>query len=175
MSVDGFIAGPDGEMDWMVWNWDDRLKDYVGKITDTVDCIILGRKLAEGFIPYWSSHPEEEGAEMINSLPKIVFSKTLKQPAWENTKLATGDLVEEITRLKNLPGKDIIVYGGAGFVGNLIKHSLIDEFHFLVNPTILGNGMAIFNNAALTNLQLKNAIGFECGISALNYELKQND
>lgn len=174
MSVDGFIAGPNGEMDWMEWNWDDQLKDYVRQLTDSVDCIILGRKLAEGFIPYWSSHPEEEGAENINKLPKVVFTKTLKQSKWKNTTLATGNLITEINKLKNQNGSDMIVYGGADFVANLIKNKLVDEFHFLVNPTILGNGMTIFKNMELSNLQLNKVIGFECGISVLNYELKQD-
>ncbi len=174
MSVDGFIVGPNGEMDWMVWNWDDQLKDYVKHLTDTVDCIILGRKLAENFIPYWSTHPEEEGAEIINKLAKIVFSRTLKQSKWENTIVATGDLVDEVNKLKKQDGEDIIVYGGADFVANLIKHKLIDEFHFFVNPILLGNGKTIFKDLTLSNLQLKNTIGFECGISVLNYKLKQD-
>lgn len=175
MSVDGFIAGPNGEMDWMVWNWDTQLKDYAGQLTDSVDCIILGRKLAEGFIPYWSSNPQEEGAETINKLPKVVFTNTLKQSIWENTTLATGDLVEEITKLKKQVGKDIIVYGGADFVASLIEHQLIDEFHFFVNPVILGKGRIIFNAQAQSNLTLIKAIGFECGISVLNYRLKQDN
>ncbi|MGV8093202.1 MAG: dihydrofolate reductase family protein [Mangrovibacterium sp.] len=87
--------------------------------------------------------------------------------------IATGDLVDEIGRLKNQNGKDIIVYGGADFVANLIKNKLIDEFHFLVNPTLLGSGMTIFKNLTQSDLQLKNTIGFECGISILNYELRQ--
>jgi dihydrofolate reductase len=174
MSVDGFIAGLNDEMDWMQWNWDDQLKAYVRLLTDTVDCIILGRKLAEGFIPYWATHPEEEGAENLNKFPKIVFTRTLKQSEWENTTLATGNLVDEITKLKKQDGKDIIIYGGADFVASLIQHKLIDEFHFLVNPTLLGKGKTIFKNITHTDLQLKKAIGFECGISVLNYELKQN-
>ena len=79
-----------------------------------------------------------------------------------------------ITKLKKQDGKDIIVYGGADFVASLIQYKLIDEFHFLVNPTLLGNGKTIFKNITHSDLQLKKAIGFECGISVLNYELKQN-
>jgi dihydrofolate reductase len=70
MSVDGVIAGPNDEMDWMQWNWDENIKDYIKQVRDTVDCIILGRVLAENFIPYWSTHPEEEGAEILNRLLK---------------------------------------------------------------------------------------------------------
>jgi dihydrofolate reductase len=85
-----------------------------------------------------------------------------------------GNIVDEIANLKMQDGKDIIVYGGADFVANLIQHKLIDEFHFLVNPTLLINGKTIFKNVLHSDLLLKKAIGFECGISILNYELKQN-
>ena len=70
MSIDGYIAGPKGEMDWMVWDWDDELKQYVKAITDPVNCIVLGRKLAQGFIPHWAAHPELEGADKINNSKK---------------------------------------------------------------------------------------------------------
>ncbi|MES2893193.1 MAG: dihydrofolate reductase family protein [Bacteroidota bacterium] len=173
LSVDGFIAGPNGEMDWMIFDWDEPLKQYVTALTETVDCILLGRKLAESFIPYWASHPGEEGAENINQTPKIVFSKTLTESPWVNTKLATGDLVAEVTQLKNETGKDIIVYGGANFISELIKYKLIDEFYLLVNPTLIGNGMAIFHDIPSTqHLELKDTTGFQCGITVIHYELK---
>lgn len=175
MSVDGFIAGPNGEMDWMVWDWDEALKDYIRVITEPVDCIILGRKLAEGFIPYWATHPQEEGAEKINNTQKIVFSTTLDKSKWDNTILAKGDLAEEITQLKQQQGKDIIAYGGANFVSALIKLELIDEFHLLINPTAIGNGMAIFNALnSKQNLTLVKSIAFDCGIVLLNYKLNKS-
>ena len=84
MSLDGYIAGINGEMDWMEWNWDDELKNYVKEITEPVDCIVLGRKLAQGFIPYWASNPEQEGADKMNNTPKVVFTKTLDKSEWDN-------------------------------------------------------------------------------------------
>ena len=107
MTMDGFIAGHDGEMDWTTINWDDELKNYVTGITEPVDCIVLGRKLAQGFIPHWASNPEE-GAEKINNSRKVVFTKTLNKSEWDNTVLAKGDLVDEVTKLKKQDGKDII-------------------------------------------------------------------
>jgi dihydrofolate reductase len=118
--------------------------------------------------------PEEEGAEKLNRLPKIVFTKTLKHSEWANTTLATGNLVYEITKLKKQDGNDIIVYGGADFVASLIQYKPIEEFHFLVNPTLLENGKTIFKNIIHSDLLLKKTIGFECRISVLNYEHKQN-
>ena len=91
MTVDGYIAGPNGEMDFMVWNWDDALKQYVKDITEPVDCIILGRKLAEGFIPYWATvaaNPDDPGftaGKKFTNNPKVVFTKTLDKSEWDNT------------------------------------------------------------------------------------------
>lgn len=106
MSVDGYIAGPNGEMDWMMWDWDKELKNYVKEMTAPVDCIIPIRKPAQGFIPYWASNPEQEGADKMNNLKKVVFTKTLDKSdpiaiGWTNALLAKGELVEEITTLKN--------------------------------------------------------------------------
>lgn len=170
MSMDGFIAGPNGEMDWMVWDWDAGLKAYVSALTEPVDCILLGRKLAQGFIPYWASHPEEEGAEKLNSTPKVVFTHTLTAAEWEHTTLATGDLVEEVTRLKQLPGQDMIAYGGATFVSALIRHNLIDDYHLLINPVAVGKGRTIFGEVEGTpSLRLVDAHAFACGIVAVRY------
>lgn len=174
MSVDGYIAGPNGEMDWLVRDWDDELKKYVGKITEPIDCIVLGRKLAQGFIPHWASHPEQEGADKFNSTKKIVFTKTLDKSEWDNTILAKGDLVDEISKLKKQEGKDIIAYGGATFVSALIKQGLIDEFHLFINPTALGNGMTIFKElGAKQDLTLLKSTSFDCGIVVLNFEPKR--
>lgn len=174
MTVDGFIAGPNGEMEWTAVDWDKELKKYVGKITEPIDCIILGRKLAQGFIPHWASHPEEEGADKFNSTKKVVFTKTLEKSEWNNTVLAKGDLVDEITKLKRQKGNDIIAYGGATFVSALIKHGLIDEFHLFINPTAIGKGMPIFKDLdSEQNLILVKSTSFDCGIVVLNYEPKR--
>lgn len=174
LTVDGYVAGSNGEMDWVTFNWDDQLKNYVNEITEPVDCIVLGRKLAQGFIPHWASNPETEGAGKINSAKKVVFTKTLDQSEWDNTVLANGDLTEEITHLKNQNGGDIIAYGGATFVAALIKQGLIDEFHLFVNPTAIGNGLPIFNELAHNQpLILVKSVAFDCGIVVLHYEPNQ--
>lgn len=173
MSADGFIAGVNGEMDWLTFNWDDDLKNYVNQITEPVDCIILGRKLAQGFIPHWAAHPELEGVDKINHTAKVVFTKTLDKSEWPNTVLASGELSDEINQLKSQAGQDIIVYGGATFVSGLIKAGLIDEFHLFVNPVALSSGMAIFQMLAdRQKLELKKSIAFPCGIVLLCYEAK---
>ena len=180
MTIDGYIAGPNGEMDFMAWNWDDELKRYVDTITEPVDCIVLGRKLAEGFIPYWATvaanpnDPEFAASKKFTDTRKVVFTKTLDESEWDNTVLAKGDLVDEITRLKKQDGKDMIAYGGATFVSALIKHGLIDEFHLFVNPTAIGKGKAIFKELdGKQDLTLVKATGFDCGIVVLHYEPKR--
>lgn len=99
ISIDGFISGPNGEMDWLEWNWDDKLKEYVADLTEPVDCIILGRKLAEGFIPHWANvaiNPDDQeftAGKKFTDTRKVVFTKTLEKSEWDNTVLAKGDLV----------------------------------------------------------------------------------
>ncbi len=176
MSIDGFIAGPKGEMDWLVWDWDDDLKKYVDEITEPVDCIVLGRILAQGFIPYWAKvaanpdAPEFSAGEKYTNTHKVVFTRTLGTSEWGNTVLAKGDLVDEINQLKKQKGKDIIVYGGGTFVSSLIKHGLIDEFHLFISPTAIGNGMAIFNTLdGNQKMALESSTAFPCGIVVNKY------
>lgn len=147
MTVDGFVAGPQGEMDWMVFDWDNSLKSYVAGIMQSVDCIVMGRKLAQGFIPHWAARPESEPDEAIdfmNNTPRVVFSRTLAECPWANTTLPKGDMAAEIRRLKAQPGGDIITYGGAGFAASLVKHNLVDEYHLFINPIAIGSGLRIF-------------------------------
>ena len=176
ITVDGYIAGLNGEMDWLIFDWDNELKHYVREITEQVDCIVLGRKLAQGFIPHWAAIPKGEDAWSIDKMKntkKVVFTKTLEKSEWENTVLAKGELVDEITKLKKQEGKDIIAYGGASFVSALIKEGLIDEFHLFINPTAIGKGLSIFNKLEVNqNLILIKSTSFDCGIVVLRYEPK---
>ncbi len=179
MSIDGYVAGPNGEMDFMTWEWDDELKNYVTDLTDTIDTILLGRKMAGGFIEHWTNvtaHPESPEytfAKKMVDYPKVVFSKTLTESTWNNTSLATGDLTEEVNRLKNSEGKDMIVYGGASFNASLVKEGLIDDLHLFINPAAVGDGLSIFKEiGANKKYKLAKAIPFECGIVVLHYQPK---
>lgn len=176
ISVDGFIAGKNGEMDWMVWDWDEQLKEYVSNLTKHVDTILLGRKLAEGFIPSWTSMLEKpetanDFAKAMVETPKVVFTKTMEKSNWPFTELAKGDLTAEVSKIKANAGKDMIVYGGGTFVSSLIKAGLIDDYFLFVNPVALGDGMPIFNKIKANHkLVLKALKSFECGIVVLHYQ-----
>ena len=181
MTIDGFIAGPNGEMDWMVWDWDDKLKQFVGELTESVDCIVLGRKLAEGFVPHWAGiaadpdNPEYEAGRKFTDTPKVVFTRSLENSNWDSTVLAKGDLSAEISNLKKQDGKDIIAYGGANFVSSLVREGLIDEYYLFVNPAAIGRGLAIFQELDnLQDLTLVKSASYECGIVVLNYKQKSN-
>jgi dihydrofolate reductase len=178
VSVDGFVAGLNGSVDWVNQVRDDELMRSVNELHEGVDCIIMGRNMAAGFITGWTAtlaNPKTADAlarKMVET-PKIVFSKTLEKMEWENTKLKKGDSFQEISQLKKQPGGDMIVFGGASFVSSLIKQGLIDEYNFLVNPIALGEGMTIFNGLEdKLKLQLVKTKGFECGVVLLRYAPK---
>jgi dihydrofolate reductase len=180
MSIDGCIAGPNNEMDWLVW--DDNDIKYLNEITESVDTIIMGRKMVDEFIPYWTevmNKPDDPWyafAKKMIETPKVVFTKTLDKSDWPNTDIATGDFRDEITKLKNLDGGDIIVYGGASFDSSLIRgKKLIDEFYLFVNPIVMGSGKTIFRDLKeIKKLTLIDSKVFDCGLVLLHYEVKKN-
>ena len=149
ITITGFAPGPKGQHDWMIWNPDDEFLEFINSHFDSSDTLLLGRKLANGFIEHWENaaitNPDHPFAKKIVDIPKVVFTKTLDESIWNNTVLAKGNLTEEIADLKKQNGKDIAVVGGAGFVSSLIKEGLIDEYHLIVNPTAMASGMTIFN------------------------------
>jgi dihydrofolate reductase len=179
ISVDGCIAGPNNEMDWLIS--DDEIMKYIDDIAESVDTIIMGRKMVDGFISHWSSRMNNSDdhwnafAKKMIAIPKIVFTKTLTKSNWINTEIAKGDLKDEITKLKYQKGKDILVYGGASFDSSLIKEKLIDEFYLLVVPIVFGNGKTIFKELKeIQKLILIESRVFDCGVVLLHYEVKKN-
>lgn len=182
MSIDGFVGRVSGELDWITWNWGDDIKKYVNELHDSVDTILLGRKMTDGFISHWLSVVDKkdesskelkenyEFAKRMIDIPKVVFTKTIKKHNWVNTSLANGDLTEEIKNLKEKSGKDIIVYGGAGFVSSLVKENLIDEYNFFINPAVIGKGSEIFSHLKdVRTLKIVDSRAFDCGIVVNKY------
>jgi dihydrofolate reductase len=179
ITLDGFVAGPTGELDWMNSNMemeDDKLLQYINFLIDSSDTILMGRKMTDEFVNYWTNvvknpkSPEYPFAKKMVDTPKVVFTRTLDESRWPNTVLAKGDIIEEVNKLKKRPGKDLLVYGGAGFVSSLIKHDLIDEYHFFVNPVAISKGMTIFSELGhYFKLKQIDATPYECGVTVHNY------
>ena len=171
VTVDGFVAGPEGQLDWMTFDMDDKLLSFINQLTDTSDTILMGRKMTEGFVTYWESvkpdSPEYEFAQKMVTIPKVVFSKTVKQIDGRNVRVENGPLVAAVNRLKNQPGKDLVVYGGATFVSSLIESRLIDELNLFVNPVAIGKGLRIF--AERTPLKLAESVAYRSGIVVNTY------
>jgi len=173
ITADGYVAGPEGQLDWMTFDMDPGLLAFINQLTDTSDTILLGRKMTEGFIKYWEhavtqkDSPEYDFAQKMVGLPKVVFSKTLERVEGKNVRVENGDLVDAVKQLKGRPGKDIVVYGGATFVSSLIENGLIDEMNLFVNPVAIGSGMRIFK--AKTPLKLAASTAYACGIVVNGY------
>jgi dihydrofolate reductase len=139
--------------------------------------------MVDGFILYWTEvankpdEPMNALAKKMIEIPKVVFTKTINKSRWINTDIATGDLKDEITKLKSQErgGGDIIVYGSISFDSSLIKEKLIDEFYLFVNPVAIGNGKTIFKDLEeIQPFTLIESIGFDCGLVLLHYEVKEN-
>jgi len=183
ISLDGYISPTQNTGNWLVWawgpewTWDEKLRTYFKALHTTIDTVLLSRKMAEeGFIHHWAAVAEKSGdpqypfAKNITEASKVVFTKTLKKSDWRNTTLAKGDLVAEVNKLKALPGKDMIVYGGASFLSALIAANLIDEYLLFVNPVVLGKGLAIFHERH--DLVLVDSQPYACGVTVMHYKAK---
>lgn len=176
ISVDGFVAGPNGEEEWVVRASDEKLWQLINDLPDSSDTLLLGRKMAEAFIPHFEEFgpqsPKISFAQKMVNIPKVIFTKTLDKPFGKNTSLAKGDLAEEIAKLKNQDGNDILVYGGAGFVSSLIAGGHIDEFFLFVNPVMINKGMRIFELLdKRQKLSLISATPYQCGVTVLHYKM----
>ncbi|MGC3943256.1 MAG: dihydrofolate reductase family protein [Chryseolinea sp.] len=175
MSLDGYVARPNGAGDWIwIGKQDPTILDHVIQLADTCDTILLGRKMTREFVDHWEKaydNPPDNGehplAKRMVEMRKIVFSHTEKSIKGRNVEVENGDLVEAVTKLKKQPGKDIIVYGGASFVSSLISNNLIDEFYLYRRPIAIGSGMPIFKEQRL--LELENTITFKNGAMLHKY------
>ncbi len=175
ISVDGYVAGPNGEEEWQIAP-DAALWNLIDELPDSADTLLLGRKMAKDFIPHFENfdpaHPKFAFAQKMVNLKKIIFTTTLEEPFGKNTTLAKGKLAYEIAKLKNEPGKDILVYGGAGLVSSLIAGGHIDEFYLIVVPIITNRGMRIFDlPGQRQQLTLISTTPYNSGVVVLHYKL----
>ena len=173
MTIDGFVGGPQGQLDWLNREMDPGLLAFIGQLTDSSDTILLGRKMTPGFVAYWEGilakpeGPEHAFARKMVDMDKVVFSRTLSRMEGRNVRVHQGDMVEGVRAIKAQPGKDVVVYGGATFVASLLEHDLIDELNFFVNPVAIGQGLHIFT--AKKRLTLTSSQAFPSGTVVLTY------
>ncbi|MGB6132513.1 MAG: dihydrofolate reductase family protein [Acidobacteriaceae bacterium] len=144
MSLDGYLEGPQRELDWHVV--DEEFFAYAAEMLRSVDTILFGRTTYEMMAAYWTKAPRDPIADMMNGLPKIVFSNTLTSAGWANSTLVRGDAAAEVRRLKTLPGVDMVVLGSGALASSLLQAGLVDEYRVIVNPVILGSGNTMFQN-----------------------------
>ncbi|HEY7123036.1 MAG TPA: dihydrofolate reductase family protein [Ktedonobacterales bacterium] len=156
MTLDGFIAGPNGEMDWVAECFDEAMGKYEYEVVSAADTLLLGRVTYESFAGSWPKVPdnpsasegEKEYARKLNAMRKIVFSKTLEKADWNNSTLIKEITAEEIEHLKQQQGRDIVIYGSASIVQALTNLGVIDEYQLLVYPMVLGGGKPLFKDIA---------------------------
>jgi dihydrofolate reductase len=162
MALDGFVAGPNGELDWM-WipgERDESMFQRVIELADSCDTILLGRKMTRVFIDHWENvvdnlpdSPEQSLAQRMVNMRKIAFSRTQTAISGRNLEVENGDLAAAVHALKKEPGKDIMVYGGADFVSSLISLNLVDEYYIFSNPVAIGKGLSIFKERKILKLE----------------------
>jgi len=167
VSLDGYVATADGSLDWAFANFDAELGASAVEALSQLDTVLLGRHNYEEQAAAW---PNREGplADIMNNMRKVVFSTTLNKVEWVNSRLAAGSPAEEIARLKQQPGKDIGVAGGARFAQSLSKQALIDEYRLTIHPMALGSGMPLF--AAPLKLKLVSSKTLGSGVVVLTYQ-----
>ncbi|HEY4382883.1 MAG TPA: dihydrofolate reductase family protein, partial [Ktedonobacteraceae bacterium] len=169
ISLDGYVAGPNGELDWAFRTMSPAQLEMVTEFLREVDTILIGHTSYLEQAAAWSSRTGEM-ATLLNSHTKIVFSSRLTTLEWSNSRLATTDVAEEIAHLKEQPGKNIFVTGGATLVQSLSRLSLIDEYSLIVHPVVLGSGKPLFSDLSLPlNLKLLSTKNFETGAIQLIY------
>jgi dihydrofolate reductase len=173
VSVDGYFEGENADISWH--NVDAAFNDFAIEQLHSIDTILFGRKTYQLMVSYWPTDAAKNNdpavTELMNNTEKIVFSKTLKEVEWNNTKLIKDNIPEEILKLKQQAGKDIIVFGSANLLSALINLDVVDEFRMMINPLILGKGNSLFQNINDTiKLGLVKATPFKSGNVLLYYK-----
>ncbi len=180
VSADGYIAGPKGEVDWMAKTRSPAGAAWVAERISQAGAHLFGRKAFTEIAPFWST-ASGPLADAMNGIPKIAFSKkgfdaskiTGASKSWMESRVLTGDLSEEIAKLKQLPGKIMVAHGGTSFAQSLVHTGLIDEFWFAIHPIALGRGFHLFSELkSPLDLKLVSSVSFEAGTLANVYRVE---
>lgn len=176
MSLDGFAAGPNGEIDWVVYN--PQIEQMGHELHNTTDAAIYGRVTYQMMANYWptvlADPTSDEGARnharWLETATKIVVSRTMTGTTWDKSLLIRDNIAEEIGKLKRQPGKDMWLLGSPTLTQTLMHLGLIDEYRINLNPVVLGRGMPYFGSPeAARSLRLLDSRALEGGVVALRY------
>jgi dihydrofolate reductase len=182
VTLDGFVAGPNEEMDWVGESYDEAMGKYEYDLVSAADTLLLGRVTYESFAGAWPKVPdnpqaskgEVEYAHKLNAMHKIVFSKTLDKVEWNNSRLEREIVPEEISKLKQEPGRDLVIYGSLSVVRALTRLGLIDEYQLLVHPVVLGEGKPLWSGIQdKVKLELVQTKTHPSGVVILYYRPKK--
>jgi dihydrofolate reductase len=174
VSVDGAMGGEN--MDFWSQTAPFRSEDVTKYLNDLLfmpDALLIGRKTYQYFSQVWPTRQGKD-AEHINSMPKYVASRTLKEPLPWNTMLIAGDAADEIRKLKQEPGESLVQYGVGELTDTMLKHGLVDEIRLLVYPFAYGEGPRIFEHMGVNTLRLLDTKIFSSGVVALHYQPQQS-
>lgn len=180
VSLDGVVEDPGGAEKskhggWTWGYWNDEIGKFKLDEILATGAMLLGRVTYQGFAAAWPSMKDEQGfADRMNNLPKHVVSKTLERFDWNNSTQIKGNLTEEASKLKQQPGKDILIFGSGELVRELMQHDLIDEYRLLVYPVVLGSGKRLFGGEVNKAFKLVEAKPFSSGVVLLRYQRAEN-
>ncbi len=181
VTLDGIMQAPGGPGEdetggftwggWSVNHWDDMMAQVMGEIFAKQPELILGRKTYDIFAAYWPQAADEPGADNLNNAKKYVVSRTLDTVEWNNSTLIKGDVVAEITRLKELDGPELQVHGSSNLLQTLLQHNLIDEMHLWIFPVVIGSGKRLFGAGTNpSNFKLLTSKTASTGVIIATYE-----
>ena len=173
VTLDGFFEGPNQDISWH--NVDDEFNQFAVEQTSTVGAILFGRVTYELMASYWPTPAAQSDdpmvANLMNTLPKVVFSRTLQKAEWNNTRLIKDNVAEEVLKIKQEPGNDLAVFGSANLLSSLMQMNLVDEHRVMVNPVLIGSGTPLFRNIdQKVNLKLVKTWTFKSGNMLLYYQ-----
>jgi dihydrofolate reductase len=175
MSLDGVMEAPDK---WHLPYFNDEMGEAISAAMAEADVMLFGRVTYEEFAAFWpnQSGDDDEFADYMNNTPKYVVSTTLEDPLeWNNSTLIKGDVAEEISKLKQQPGKDIAINGSGALVRSLLADGLLDELRLMVHPIVVGSGKRLFEEGGdQKKLELVDSRTFSTGVVYLTYQLAQS-
>jgi dihydrofolate reductase len=180
ISVDGFTSGPNERLDWLVPHAVQPEAEAIHRrLRERCDTVLVGRVNYEGFYGYWPKVKDDPGASKmdvaisrwLDEVPKVVFSRTLREVKWKNARLARGSAADEIAALKREPGKDIIIQNSTRLTQSLLAAGLVDELNLMVAPATLGSGRALFAGLPPIDLRTDELTRFDDGAYVVRYRV----